>query len=73
MNDKDIINSLSGAARQRYISLSDSDKEKFLRKAERVAKKLEQRNIEKKLDIRNRAKRYRRAGRKKSIHLSHSV
>ncbi len=73
MNDKDVISSLSGAARQRYISLSDTDKEKFLRKAERVAKKLEQRNIEKKLDIRNRAKRYRRAGRKKSIHLSHSV
>lgn len=64
-----IIDGLSDAAKARFNSLSDADKQKFLKKAEKIAAKLDARTQGKQQDIKKRAKKSGdRKGGKSSLH-----
>ena len=54
---KHIIDKLSNVAKSRYYSLSESDKKKFLKKAERFAEKYDFKNFAKRSDIKKRLKK----------------
>ena len=54
---KHIIDKLSNVAKSRYYSLSDTDKKKFLKKAERFAEKYDFKNFAKRSDIKKRLKK----------------
>ncbi|MCR5624850.1 MAG: hypothetical protein K6G11_06345 [Lachnospiraceae bacterium] len=59
MDDKtksEMIDSLSDAAKRRYYSLSEEDKQKFLKKAEKLTETVKTKRIEKKSDIKTEQK-----------------
>lgn len=75
MNESEIIEmieNLSGSAKNRFYSLSPEDRRKFLKKVKRVAEKLESKTQGKYRDIRKEAGR-RSQNRKSSLHKSSTI